>query len=128
MPRRQLTNPNLPQPLGYSRAVSTSARELIFTSMTAPIDEQGVVVGDSANQQSLRCLVNIQTILELHGSSLDDVVKVTAYVTHEEDAAAVMHVIAETFSSPPPAIALAVIVALPNARFLVEIDAVAAVA
>lgn len=96
--------------------------------MTAPIDEQGAVVGDNAEQQARRCLMNIRAILELHGSSLQDVVKVSAYLTHEADAAAVMRVIGESFSGPPPAIALAVVLALPNAEFLVEIDAVAAVA
>jgi enamine deaminase RidA (YjgF/YER057c/UK114 family) len=125
MPRRQLTNPNLPPPQGYSRAVAATGREIFFTSMTAPVDAAGAVVGRDATEQAARVLTNLREILELHGSGFDDVVKVSAYITRVEDIAGVMRTIGEAFADPPPAIALAVVVALPNPAFLVEIDAVA---
>jgi enamine deaminase RidA (YjgF/YER057c/UK114 family) len=95
--------------------------------MTAPVDRDGGVVGPGdATVQAQRVLANIGDILEQHGSSLDEVVKVTAYVVSAADLPAVMAVIAQTFADPQPAISLAV-TPLPNPSFLVEIDAVAAV-
>jgi 2-iminobutanoate/2-iminopropanoate deaminase len=128
MPRRQLTNPNLPPPQHYSRAVAATGPTMIFTSMTAPVDASGSVIGDDVGQQSTRVLTNLREILELHGSGFDDVVKVSVYIIRREDIGAVMRTIGDAFSDPPPAIALAVVVALPNPAFLVEIDAVAVVA
>jgi 2-iminobutanoate/2-iminopropanoate deaminase len=95
--------------------------------MTAPVDRDGGVVGPGdVTVQAQRVLANIGDILEQHGSSLDDVVKVTAYVVDGADLSAVMAVVAQTFADPPPAISLAV-TPLPNPAFLVEIDAVAVV-
>ncbi|MFZ0180667.1 MAG: RidA family protein [Candidatus Dormiibacterota bacterium] len=125
MPRRELLNANLPRPKGYSRAVAVPASELIFTSMTAPVDASGEVVGESAELQAQQVLHNLRDILEQNGSGLDNVLKVSAYVTRQESASTVMRVIGDAFSSPPPAIALAVVTGLPNPAFLVEIDVVA---
>jgi 2-iminobutanoate/2-iminopropanoate deaminase len=125
--RHALRNANLPLPQGYSRAVLAPAGETIYTSMTAPVDRDGGVVGPGdVTVQAQRVLANLGDILEQHGSSLDEVVKVTAYVVEAADLSAVMAVIAQTFAEPQPAISLAV-TPLPNPSFLVEIDAVAAV-
>jgi enamine deaminase RidA (YjgF/YER057c/UK114 family) len=95
--------------------------------MTAPVDGDGSVVGPGdVTLQAQTVLANIGDILDQHGSSLDDVVKVTAYVVDAADLAAVMAVVAQTFAAPPPAIALTV-TPLPNPAFLVEIDAIARV-
>ena len=126
MPRRELKNANLPPPRGYSRAISTRPHTLIVTSMTAPVDEAGAVVGvGDARAQAERVLVNLRDILEQNGASLNDVVRVSAYVTRQADAGAVMEAIAAAFDPPHPAIALAVITGLPNPDFLVEIEATA---
>ncbi len=126
MRRTELKNVKLPEPRGYSRAVAATGSTLVFTSMTAPIDEAGNVVGPgNAELQAKRVMANIREILEANGRGFDDVVKVSAYVTRQEDVAAVMRVMGEPFSPPLPAIALAVVVGLPNPAFLVEIEAVA---
>lgn len=128
MSRTELKNVKLPEPRGYSRAVSATGSTLVFTSMTAPIDEAGNVVGpDDAELQAKRVMANLREILEVNGRSFDDVVKVSAYVTRQQDVASVMRVMGESFSPPLPAIALAVVVGLPNPAFLVEIEAVAVV-
>lgn len=128
MPRKQLKNPNLPEPQGYSRAVSASGRTLIVTSMTAPVDKDGSVVGfGDAQLQAERVMTNLRDILNHNGASFDDVVKVSAYVIRKEDAGAVMKVMGAAFGPPPPAMALAVVVGLPNPDFLVEIEVTALV-
>jgi 2-iminobutanoate/2-iminopropanoate deaminase len=125
--RQGLKNVNLPAPQGYSRAVRALGSETIYTSMTAPVDGDGGVVGPGdAKVQAEAVLANIGDILDQHGSSLDDVVKVTAYVVDAADLSAVKDVIARTFAEPLPALAL-IVTPLPNPAFLVELDVVAAV-
>jgi enamine deaminase RidA (YjgF/YER057c/UK114 family) len=125
MPRTVLHNSRLPAPVGYSRAVRASGTGAIYTSMTAPVDSAGGVVGPGdAYRQAVQVLDNIRDILEENGSDLGDVVQVTAYIQRFEDCASVMRAIAERFD-PPPAISAPVVSGLPNPAFLVEIAAVA---
>jgi 2-iminobutanoate/2-iminopropanoate deaminase len=125
VPRIPLQNPLLPAPVGYSRAVRATGTETIYTSMTAPVGPDGAVVApDDAYRQTLRIVENIGDILRQNGSSLDDVVQLTAFITRQENIAAVQRGIGESFS-PPPAISVALVGGLPNPSFLVEIAAVA---
>ena len=96
MPREALDNPKLPPPIGYSRAVRASGSTTVFTSMTAPIDGEGNIigVGDPA-AQTQAALANITDILEQNGSGLADVVKVTAYASEGSDLGGVMAAIAD---------------------------------
>lgn len=126
MPRRALQNSRLPAPVGYARAVQASGTGAIYTSMTAPIDSTGKVVGPGdAYRQAVQVLANIQDILEQNGSDLGDVVQVTAFIQRNEDSASVMRAISERFAPSPPAVSAAVVSGLPNPAFLVEIAAVA---
>jgi enamine deaminase RidA (YjgF/YER057c/UK114 family) len=125
MPRTVLQNSRLPAPVGYSRAVLASGTAAIYTSMTAPVDSAGEVVGPGdAYRQAVQVLDNIRDILQENGSDLGDVVQVTAYIARLEDCAGVLRAIAERFD-PPPAISAPVVSGLPNPAFLVEIAAVA---
>jgi enamine deaminase RidA (YjgF/YER057c/UK114 family) len=126
MSRTPLHNARLPAPVGYSRAVRSAGTAAIHTSMTAPIDSDGQVVGPGdAHRQAVQVIRNIQDILEQNGSGLDDVVQVTAFVVRHDDVAAVQAGLGECFSPSPPAVSLALVTGLPNPAFLVEIAAVA---
>jgi enamine deaminase RidA (YjgF/YER057c/UK114 family) len=125
MPRTPLQNSRLPAPVGYSRAVRASGTGAIYTSMTAPVDAAGEVVGaGDAYRQAVQVLANIGDILEENGSDLGDIVQVTAFIQRNEDCASVMRAISERFAPSPPAVSAAVC-GLPNPAFLVEIAAVA---
>lgn len=126
MPRTALQNSRLPAPVGYSRAVRASGTGAIYTSMTAPVDHAGEVVGPGdAYQQTVRALTNIKDILEENDADLDDVVQVTAFIQRNEDCSSVMRAISERFAPSPPAVSAAIVSGLPNPAFLVEIAAVA---
>jgi enamine deaminase RidA (YjgF/YER057c/UK114 family) len=126
MSRTPLQNANLPEPVGYSRAVRAGGTAAIYTSMTAPISSDGQVVGPGdAHAQTIQVLRNIRDILQQNGSGLDDVVQVTAFVVRQDDVPAVQAGLGESFPASPPAMSLAVVTGLPNPAFLVEIAAVA---
>ncbi len=69
-----------PRPVGpYSQAVV--AGNLVFVSGQIPIDPgTGKVVEGDFEAQVRRAMENVKAILEATGLTLDDVVKVTAYV------------------------------------------------
>ena len=73
-----------PAPAGaYSQAVRIG--QLVFTAQVGPMDpetNQVVAPGDMA-AQTRKTLENIQAILEAAGATLENVVKVTAYIETE---------------------------------------------
>ncbi len=70
--------------------------------------------------------VNLIAILESAGMGIDDVVKVTTYVTNEEDFWPMAKVRARFFGDARPASTGIVVKALAKQEWLVEIDLVAA--
>ena len=70
--------------------------------------------------------VNLMAILESAGMGIDDVVKVTTYVTNEEDFWPMAKVRARFFGDARPASTGIVVKALAKQEWLVEVDLVAA--
>ena len=70
--------------------------------------------------------VNLMAILDSAGMGIDDVVKVTTYVTNEEDFWPMAKVRARFFGDARPASTGIVVKALAKQEWLVEIDLVAA--
>ncbi len=56
--------------------------EMIFVTGQLAISEHGVVVSDNLTEQTEYVFESIKKILEEGGASLDDIVKVTIYITH----------------------------------------------
>ncbi|HSK99183.1 MAG TPA: RidA family protein [Rubrobacteraceae bacterium] len=110
-----------PQPAGpYSHAVV--ANGFVFVSGQGPADPATGTMPDAFADQVRQTLTNLQTILEAAGSSLDDVVKVNAYVTDLTRFAEFNEVYKEFFSNDPPA---RTTVAAALLGMLVEVDCVA---
>ncbi len=84
----------------------------------------GEMVGSDAATQADRALRNIEAILKAAGSSLDQVVRATVYLTNMDDFAAVNEVYARYFPEAFPARACVEVSRLPLGA-LVEIDAIA---
>ena len=111
----------------YSHAVRVTG-ELRFISGQIPLDAaSGELVGSSPGEQARKCLENLHAIASDAGSSLEDAVKVTVYLTDINAFAEVNEVYAGFFKreGPPARVAIAV-AALPKGA-QVEIDAVVAV-
>ena len=86
----------------------------------------GELVGSDAPTQARRCLQNVAGIVQAASGTLDDVVKVTVYLTDLAAFGAVNEVYAEFFTSRPPARAAVEVSALPKGA-LVAVEAVAAI-
>ena len=110
----------------YSHAVRVTG-ELLFISGQIPLDAAtGELVGDTPAEQARKCLENLHAIASDAGSSLEDAVKLTVYLTDIGAFAEVNEVYASFFKSDPPARVAIAVAALPRGA-QVEIDAVVAV-
>lgn len=116
-----------PTPVGpYSQGVIMDG--WIWTTGQVALDPaSGSIVGEDAAAQADQALRNIEAILRSGGSGLDQVVRVTVYLTNMDDFAAVNAVYARYFTADFPARSCVEVSRLPLGA-LVEIDAMAKVA
>jgi enamine deaminase RidA (YjgF/YER057c/UK114 family) len=91
-----------------------------------PRDADGQVVGrGDAEAQARSVFENLDRALAAAGAGLDDVVKLTIFMTHISHRAAVSRVRDERFAEPRPASTLVVVAGLADRDFLLEIEALA---
>ena len=110
----------------YSHAVRVTG-ELLFISGQIPLDAStGDLVGSTPAEQARKCLENLHAVASDAGSSREDAVKCTVYLTDMGAFAEVNDVYASFFKSDPPARVCIAVAALPRGA-QVEIDAVVAV-
>ncbi len=124
--RQTVTAPGAPAAIGpYSHAVR-AAGELLFCSGQIPLDPaSGELVGVSAGEQARRCLENLRAVCAAAGTTLDQAVRVTIYMTNLGQFAEVNEVCAGFFPADPPARVTIGVAGLPRGA-QVEIDAVVA--
>jgi 2-iminobutanoate/2-iminopropanoate deaminase len=112
-----------PAPAGpYSHAVV--AGDFVFISGQGPVDPETGAMPDAFTDQVRQTFENVRTILEAAGSSLDNAVKVNAYVTDLTRFAEFNEVYKEYFENDPPA---RTTVGADLLGMLVEVDCIAVV-
>jgi 2-iminobutanoate/2-iminopropanoate deaminase len=97
--------------------------ESVYTAGQIANDAGGNLVPGGIREQTRQALQNVRTCLEAVGCSMDDVVKVNAYLVDLGDFAGYNEVYVEFFEAPYPA-RTSVQAGLP-AGVLVEIEAIA---
>ena len=103
MTKEIISTKNAPQAIGpYSQAVK--AGNLMFISGQIPLDpETGDLVSQSIEDQAKQVLENVKSICEAAGCSLDDIVKISIFLTDLSNFAVVNDMMKEYFSEPYPA-------------------------
>ncbi|MDR0466925.1 MAG: RidA family protein [Deltaproteobacteria bacterium] len=108
----------------YSQAIRTG--NLLFISGQTSVDPAtGKIVPGGPAAEAGQCLKNIRAILQAAGMDMQNVVKVTVFLTDMANFAAVNEVYAKTFAVPFPARSCVAVRGLPLGC-LVEIEAIAA--
>lgn len=115
----------LPQPIShYTDGVVADG--WIWVSGMLAVDAKGVLVGgDDVVKQAERVHENVGAVLAKAGAGFEDVVKVTVFLRHIEDRAAVNTVRRRFFGRSRPASTLVEVSAFVMPGALVEIEAVA---
>jgi 2-iminobutanoate/2-iminopropanoate deaminase len=115
----------LPEPIShYTDGVIADG--WIWISGMLAIDASGALIGgDDVVAQAERVHENIKAVLDKAGAGFEDVVKVTVFLRHIEDRAAVNTVRRRFFGESRPASTLVEVSAFVVPAALVEMDAVA---
>jgi 2-iminobutanoate/2-iminopropanoate deaminase len=108
----------------YSQAVQVG--DLIFTAGQAGIDPTSrKVAGDSFAAQARQAFTNLRSLLEDAGSGMDQVIKVTCFITEAEAFGTLNELFAEFFPAPPPVRSTPVVVLPGGLKFSIDAIAVA---
>ena len=123
MAKEIIPTKNAPQAIGpYSQAVK--AGSLMFISGQIPLDpETGDLVSKSIEDQAKQVLDNVKSICKAAGCNLEDIVKISIFLTDLSNFAVVNDVMKEYFSEPYPARATVEVSGLPLG-VNVEIEAI----
>ena len=118
----------MPPVNGYSHAVAFQGR-LVVISGQVPLDADGRLVGqDDPEAQVRQVFTNLEAALAAAGAAMDDVVKLTVFLTDMADLAAFRKVRDEFIrADAPPASSLVRVSGLVNPEFRIEVEALAAI-
>ncbi len=115
----------------FSQAVSVRpGSALVFIGGQNGTDQSGEVVSDQPEAQARQALENVRIAVESAGGTLADIAKWTILVTDRAHLGPGFEAFTEFWdqADPPPAIGVQVVSGLANPDFLVEIEAIAAMA
>ena len=128
MEKTILDTPKVAKPRGImSQGVKVPAGNLVFVSGQVARNAQGEPVGPGdIKAQTRQAIENVRSVLEAAGATLDDIVKVTVFVTNVEEHFSQIHEVrGEYFKKDYPASTLVEVKALAAKDLLIEIEAVA---
>ena len=102
-------------PYSLATKLPVGDRSLVFVAGQIPLDPAtGELIGGSAGDQAHRVMQNVQVILEAAGSSLDQVLKTTIFLSSMDLFAEVNEAYASYFVDAPPARATVAVAGLPK--------------
>ncbi len=120
--------PTLTKPLRPYFSHGVVARGgLVFVAGQVGTDKSGRVVSRDVGRQTEQTIKNLRAVLRHVGADLDDIVKVTVYVTDMGDFDAIARVRSKYFKKDCPASAIIEVAKLARPEFKVEIEAIAVV-
>jgi 2-iminobutanoate/2-iminopropanoate deaminase len=129
--RTQISHPSLPAPKGggaYSSGVEAPSGRTIYVSGQVSFDADGNVVGEGdIKLQTETVLEHVKTVVEEAGGGIEDIVKVTVFITDMGLYEEIHEVRRRYFEEPFPASSMVEVSALIDPRLLIEIEAVAVV-
>jgi enamine deaminase RidA (YjgF/YER057c/UK114 family) len=123
MTRRNISSGSKYEPIiGFSRAVRIG--NIIAVGGSAPIAPDGKNVGgDDPAAQTRACVEVIRIALEKVGARLEDVIRTRVFFTRQSDWEAIGRAHGEAFGDIRPASTMAVVKALIDDAWLVEMEA-----
>ncbi|WP_416730147.1 RidA family protein [Fictibacillus sp. JL2B1089] len=106
----------------YSQGITID--QLFFSSGQIPLTKEGVMIDGDVKEQTHQVFQNLQAVLKEAGSSLDQVVKATVFISDMNEFADINEVYAEYFNEHKPARSCVEVARLPKDA-KVEIEVIA---
>ncbi len=112
----------------YKMGTRMEGGQLLYISGQVAWDVTGNIVGKGdVRAQARQTFQNLRRVLQAAGGELQDLMKITTYITKIEDFPAVAEARSEVFQGELPASTLIVVKSLFHPDFLIEVEGVAAV-
>ena len=128
MPFSTIATPEAKPVANYKMATRMEGGRLLYISGQVAWDASGNVVGKGdVRAQARQTFDNVRQALRAAGGDLQNLMKVTTYITKIEDFPAVAEARREVFQGELPASTLIVVKSLFHPDFLIEVEGVAAV-
>ena len=125
MHKKTISASKAPPALGpYSQAVWVD--NLLFLSGQIPLNHLGELVAGSIENQAEQVFTNINEIIKTAGGTINDVIKLSIFLTDIADFETINKVMKKNFSEPYPVRTTFVVAALPKNSAL-EIEALASI-
>jgi reactive intermediate/imine deaminase len=119
---------SLSKPNGYTHVVETSGGRTVYVSGQVALDKTGALVGaGDLKAQTRQVFENLKAALADSGGTLNDVVKITIFMTDLSQIQDFREIRNGYFPRELPASTLVQVVRLARPDFLIEIEAVAVV-
>ena len=122
MPERQ---PIIPAGAAPNPNLSPGIRvgDMLYVSGHVGTDANGNIA-EGAEAQSRQVMANIRAVIEAAGGRMEDVCKITCFLTNMDDYAAYAKVRLETWPESPPASSTVGVSALVRPELVVEVEAI----
>ena len=122
MPERQ---PIIPAGAAPNPNLSPGIRvgDMLYVSGHVGTDANGNIA-EGAEAQSRQVMANIRAVIEAAGGRMEDVCKITCFLTNMDDYAAYAKVRLETWPENPPASSTVGVSALVRPELVVEVEAI----
>ena len=131
MARREIRSSSLPAPMrrgAYSSGIEAPAGRTVYVPGQVSLDAGGNVVGEGdVGLQTQTVLEHVKTVVEEAGGGMEDIVKVTVFITDMGLYDEIHEVRRRYFREPYPASSMVEVSALIDPRLLIEIEAVAVI-
>ncbi len=123
MKKQAISSAGAPAAIGtYSQAVRVG--DLVFLSGQIPLHPESMeIIGNTFEARARQVFDNLRSVAEAAGGSLDDIVKLTIFLTDLDNFATVNAVMEDFFAKPYPARAAVGVASLPKGAD-VEADAI----
>jgi enamine deaminase RidA (YjgF/YER057c/UK114 family) len=128
-----LNPPSLARPSGFSHGVLTTGGRLLFLAGQTASDAEGNIIGvGDLVAQYTQVLHNLQVVVEAAGGTMQNIVKMTIFVSNRDDYRAHLKPLGQVhrtyFSNHYPATALLEISRFFQDGALIEIEGIAVIA
>jgi len=128
MPFSTIATPDGKPVANYKLATRMDGGRLLYISGQVAWDTSGSIVGKGdMKAQARQTFQNLREVLQAAGGDLQNLMKITTYITKIEDFPAVAEARSEVFKGEMPASTLIVVKSLFHPDFLIEVEGIAAV-
>ena len=126
MTQRKSHNPPWPWAEKFRISQAVQVGDTVYVSGQGPLDPQGNLVGEGdMAAQSRQVFANIRAVLAEAGATMDDVVKITSFITDTGRYAEYSAARAQAFPNHVPASSTVTVADLVLPGMLVEVEAIA---